>query len=189
MEEVIWNEAQHGLSLLEQQYRAQYTCRYQPVLQMFAILHLNDTITRFFPEAGSESSRDGSAVVQLGMEALAQSQAGFPVAGPLQELLRRAALECSIAPPRNNPDLLAATKSPAYSMDDMINACTQPNYCQPAAQIHARYAPSFCVDWTTEGAAFGFGATVHGGTRLRGPSAEERGAQSLMQISNLLNSG
>ncbi|KAH8656216.1 hypothetical protein BGZ60DRAFT_385086 [Tricladium varicosporioides] len=188
VEDVIWNHAQQGLHLLDDHYRTQYTCRYQPVLQMFAVLHLTDLIARFFP-GGKDGGKDGPEAIQLGMDILMQSRAGFPVAGPLQEMLRRTAQQCSIRLPRNLGDTLTPSPPPKqiYRMDDLIDACTRPTYCQPVEDIHVRYLPSFSADWSSEGASFGFLGSISGGSKLRVQSTEERGAQSLMQIHNLLN--
>jgi len=118
-----------------------------------------------------------------------QSQAGFPIATPLQEMLRKTAKECSIRLPANVVDVLAvpAPLKAVFRVDDLIDACTRPTYIQPINEIHMRYLPSISSDWLAEGAAFGFLEPGLGSRRLRISSAEERGAQSLMQIRNLLN--
>ena len=181
MEEIVWKTAQEGLFLLDEHYRTQYTCRYQSVLQMFAVLHLTDVICRFFPHSIDGLSKDGSTAVQLGMEVLMQSFHGFPVAGPFQEMLRRTAKECFIP----FPNAIRVPKE-RFGLDDFIDACTRPSYVQPAREIHNRYLPSFSVDWASDGGPYGFHEPAPG-RKLRGASAEERGAQSLMQIRNLLN--
>lgn len=187
VEEVIWRHAQSGLFLLDEQYRTQYTCRYQPVLQMFAILHLTDVVARFFPEVEG-SGKNGPEAVQFGMETLMESRVGFPVAGPFQEMLRRRAVNLSIALPENLYELMSTSGKPqAYQLDDMFDACTRSNYIQPIPDIHKRYLPSFSADWASHGASFGFPEPSIDAKKLRPPSAEERGAQSLMQIRNLLN--
>jgi len=124
------------------------------------------------------------------MEVLTQSRSGFPVAGPLQEMLRKSANECAIRLPKNLTDLMAIPRPQKnlYKMDDLIDACTRPNYVQPVDEIRLRYLPSFAADWTVNASSFGFlepNSSDRGGMRM--PSAEERGAQSLMQIRNLLN--
>jgi len=156
---------------------------------MFSILHLTDIAARFFPGGVEGGSKDGPEAIQFGMEALTQSRAGFPVAGPLLQMLRRTAQECSIRLPVNVPDITAAPSPPRaiYRIDDLIDACTRPSYTQPLNEIHSRYLPSLSADWVAEGAALGFLEPGSGARRLRIPSAEERGAQSLMQIRNLLN--
>lgn len=187
VEEIIWNHAQQGLFLLDEHYRTQYTCRYQPVLQMFSLLHLSDLVARFFPGGVEGGSKDGPDAIQFGIEALIQSRAGFPVAGPLQEMLRRTAQECSIRFPLNEFMAIPIPPKGVYRIDDLIDACTRTSYIQPINEIHLRYLPSIPADWISEGAALGFLVPASGVSRLRIPSAEERGAQSLMQIRNLLN--
>ncbi|PVH73256.1 hypothetical protein DL98DRAFT_431669 [Cadophora sp. DSE1049] len=187
----IWEHAQEGLRLLDRFYRYQYTFRYQPVLQMLASLQLTDIIARFFPEgAQGGSSKDGPEAIQFCMELLKESRAGFPVAGPLQEMLRRSAIECAILLPRNLDELMLSPKPPqkVYGMDDFLGACTKPTYLQPVVEAHSKFSPSFSSDWIIEGPVYGFRESTTGARRLRFPSAEERGAQSLMQIRNLLNS-
>ncbi len=186
VEEVIWNHAQRGLFLLDAHYRTQYTCRYQPVLQMFAVLHLTDLIARFFPGGIEGNSKDGPEAIQFGLEALMQSRAGFPIAEPLQELLRKTTNECGIRLPKNVMDSFAPPPKRMYLMDDFIDACTRPTYTQPTSEIQSKYVPSFVSDWASEGAAFGF-AELTGASKIGGTSAEQSGAQSLMQIRNLLN--
>lgn len=187
IEEVIWKHAQRGLFLLDEHYRIQYTCRYQPVLQMFGVLHLTDTIARFFTAGVDRPSKDGPEAIQLGLEVLLQSEMGFPIAGPLQEMLCRTANKCSIRPKTLTELTLSPRKHQIFRINDLIDACTRPTYVQPVAEIHKRYHPSISVDWAIDGAAFGFLEAPSGTRSLRGPSAEERGAQSLMQIRNLLN--
>lgn len=189
VEGVIWEHAQDGLDLLDQRYRPQYTFRYQPVLQMLAALQLTDVVARFFPGGAEGGSKDGAEAVQLGMELLMQSRVGFPVAGPLQEMLRKSADECAVQLPRNLRELMLSPTMPqrVYGIDDFIDACTRPTYVQPVLEAHSKYSASFSADWKIEGPAYGFRESTTGARRLRFPSAEERGAQSLMQIRNVLN--
>jgi len=158
---------------------------------MFSILHLADLVARFFPGGVEGSSKDGPDAIFFGLDALTQSRAGFSVAGPLKDMLRRTAKECSIRLPKNMEGSVGLSRRPSntpiYRMDDMIDACTRPSYVQPFEEIHSRYQPSFAADWSVEGANLGFLEPPSGARRLGIPSAEERGAQSLMQIRNLLN--
>ncbi|KAH6704353.1 hypothetical protein BKA61DRAFT_188076 [Leptodontidium sp. MPI-SDFR-AT-0119] len=130
VEGTIWEHAQEGLRLLDRYYRPQYTFRYQPVLQMLACLQLVDIIARFFPEGAEGNSKDGPEAIQFGMELLMESRVGFPVAGPLQEMLRRSAIECAILLPRNLTELMLSPTAPqrVYGMDDFLGACTRPTY-------------------------------------------------------------
>lgn len=184
----MWNHAQHGLSLLDEHYRTQFSFRYQPVMQMFAILHLSDLIARFFPGGIEGRGKDGPEAIQFGLESLVQSEAGFPMAGPLQEMLRREAKKCSIRLPKIF-DVMASSKAshPVYRLDDLIDTCGRPAYTQPIQELLSRYSPTFSADWAVEGAAAGFREPVSGARSLRVPSAEETGAQNLMHIRNLLN--
>lgn len=158
---------------------------------MFTTLHHCDTIIRFFPEVVGESGRDASAAAQLGLEALSESRANFPVATTLQELLRKTAYECSVSLPKSTEKFMVTTgalhDSYSYRMDDVIDACTRPGYVQTVGEIHSKYLASFPADWAAEGASFGFYEPPSGTKSLRAISAEERGAQHLMNISNLLN--
>jgi hypothetical protein len=86
VKEVIWNHAQRSLFIMDQCYRGQYNSRYQPVLQVFAMLLLCDVIARFFPDKLISTSKDGAEAMQQGMESLMQVRTGYPIAGPLQEL-------------------------------------------------------------------------------------------------------
>lgn len=192
VEEIIWNHAQRGLFFLDEHYQTQYTCRYQPVMQMFALLHLTDVIARFFPGGVEGSSKDGPAAIHFGVKALTQSLEGFAVAGPMAEMLRRTANECSIRLPRDRDVAIGASRrnntSPVYFMDDLVDACTRPSYVQPVADILHLYSSTFNAEWATDGPSYGFQQPMASNRRPGGTTAEERGAQSLMQIRNLLNS-
>lgn len=156
---------------------------------MFSILHLSDVVARFFPGGMESGKKDGPEAIHFGMEALLQSRAGFPVAGPLQEMLRRTAKECSIRLSRNLNETIPPPRHPrqVYRLDDLIDSCTRHTYTQPIQEIHSKYTPSFSADWAAEGISHGFLASASGPSRLRVPSAEEMGAQNLMDIHNLLN--
>jgi hypothetical protein len=154
---------------------------------MFAVLHLTDVLAQYFPEVEG-SGKTGPEAIQCAMKSLSDSKVGFPVAGPLQEMLRRRAVNFSIRSPDNLSELMSSSGKPqAYQLDDMFNACTRSTYAQPITDIHKRYLPSFSADWASNGASFGFPEPSPGDKKLRIPSAEEKGAQSLMQIRNLLN--
>lgn len=186
----IWTFAQEGLGLLDHFYRARYTCRYQPVLQMFGALQLIDTIARYFPGGAGGDSKNGSEAIQFGIEILMESKVGFPLAHTLQELLRRTAKECAIPIPAGLAERMKppGSQPQTYRLDDFLEACTMPSYVQPVHEVHAKFSPAFSADWMAEASKYGFRESTTGAVRLRGPSDEERGAQSLMQIRNLLNS-
>jgi len=190
VEETLWNHAQQGLFLLDEHYHHQYTCRYQPVMQMFAILHLSDTIARFFPGGIEGRSKDGPEAIQFALEILTESRVGFPNAGPLQEMLRRSAKECSIRIPIKQPESTSARKpqpQQVYQIDDFIDVCTRPTYSQPVEELVSKYMPSFSSDWAVEVATIELRGPGSNAARMHVPSAEERGARNLMHIHNLLN--
>ena len=70
---------------------------YQLALQMFAVLHLTNVVAWFFPGGVDIPAKDRPAAMQFGAEVLMQSRAGFAVAGPLQQMLRKTAHECCMA--------------------------------------------------------------------------------------------
>ncbi|KFY50120.1 hypothetical protein V495_00346 [Pseudogymnoascus sp. VKM F-4514 (FW-929)] len=132
---VVWTHAEHALLLLERHYRLHYTCRYQPALQMFAVLNICHVIARFFPAKPPNDSdiKDGSEAVTIGLEALQESNIGFPAAGALKELLRRSAAACSLRLPRSLDYLITQQRDarPTYSYHDFIDVCTRPSCHQP----------------------------------------------------------
>lgn len=189
IDEIIWKHAQMGVALLDQRYNTLYTCRYQPVLQMFSLLHLCDVIVRYFPGKVDTSTKDGPEAVRFGLEVLMQSRQGFPIAGTFQELLRRTAIESSVQLPKNLIDLTTTVRHPSstYIADDFINACTRPSYLQPVNDILAMFDMDFSADWVAQSPAFGFKEARIGAKDLRRSTTEERAAQDQMQISSLLN--
>ncbi|KAI1007995.1 hypothetical protein K3495_g235 [Podosphaera aphanis] len=172
VEDFILHCAQWGLYLLDKHYRAKFTCKYQSVLQMFAILHMADVIARFFPGGGG-LRKDGSETIMLGIEALS---VGPPVASLFQELLRRCAEECAICLPLSPP-------TQPYRLDILIDAFTRSTYKQPVEQINQNYSPSFCSDIETEGIVFRVFEPMSSTRQLRLMSSP----QILMQVRNLLN--
>jgi hypothetical protein len=156
---------------------------------MFAVLHLTDVIARFFPDGTGGSNKNGPEAIQFGLEVLREFQAGLPVAGPLQEMLRKTAIECGIRLAGNLDELMVPRppNKDVYRIDDLIDVCTRPRYVQPVEEIRSRYIPSFSADWASHSASFGFYERPPGTSRMRLSSTEERGARNLMQIRNLLN--
>ncbi|RFU26362.1 hypothetical protein B7463_g9968, partial [Scytalidium lignicola] len=189
VEEAVWTHAQRGISLLEEQYRSRYTCRYQPVLQMFSILHLCDSIARFFPNRVDGTSRDGTEVIMSGIDALTQSRVGFPVAGPLQEMLGKTAVECSIPLPRSLDELMSYRHPTRqeYGLDDMLDACCRPTYVQPTIRIISRFNIQFSADWVSRASSYGFPVFNPDAMSFQN-SEKEEGTQRLLLIRNLLNS-
>jgi hypothetical protein len=204
IDEVVWTHAQTGLSLIENHYLPRYTARYQPICQMFSMLHLCDVIARFFPEKRDTMAMDGTRAISLGIETLEQSRRGFPIAAAFQELLRRTAIECSVPLPTSilaliqpgassssgpsGPSGPAASSSSPYRLDDFLDACTWPSYVQPCEEILECLSDDFVREWSARAPGMGFQRTEQGARRLRRNDVEERAAQNLMQISSLLNS-
>jgi hypothetical protein len=155
-------------------------------LQMIELLHFSDAIARFFPNKVDSSTRNGEEAISFGLEALRESREGFPVAGTLQEMLQRTAIECKIPLPKSLKDLVSAKK--AYVLDDFIEACTRPSYKQPVKDIQSRFRHDFSEDWYNDGPKYGFKDIdpLESRTRVT-QSEEEMGAQNLMHIRNLLN--
>jgi hypothetical protein len=137
IKQVIWTHAQTGLFLLDQYYCVKYTCRYQPVFQMFAAFHLCDTIAQFFPRKIDAITNAGPQAVHFGIEVLTQSYRGVPVAGTFQELLSRTAVDGSISLPSdlNDHPMSHHPPKPIYRTDAIIDACTWRSYLQPIADI------------------------------------------------------
>jgi len=190
IEQIVWTNAQEGLFLLDKHYRGRYSCRYQGVLQMFEIIQLCDTIFRYFPIKVDTTAMDGRDAVMFGMEALSDSRAGFPISGPLQAMLRRSALKTVGRHLGRLDDVLPVQSGLEYSMDDFIDTYTRPTYQQPVADIRHKYEVAFIENWKSQAPALSYrpsGAEVRWHRFAR--SEEERGAQYLMQIRNLLNDG
>lgn len=188
--EVIWYHAQQGLFIVMRHYLVHYTCRYQPFLQMMALLHLCDSFIRFFATKTEQTAKDAVEAVQIGLEALQQSRIGFPVAGPFQDMLCRSTLECNVRLPPNTDELLhSGRQRPMYRVDDFIEACTRPTYVQPVRDIQTRFQSNFKYDWERLAGGYDFKvpdarARIH---QQRALSVEERNAQHLMDIRNIVN--
>jgi hypothetical protein len=185
----MWQHAQHGLFLLEEYYHSLDICRYQPIVQMFAILQLTDVIARFFPDVTHNYGKDGPAAVRLAIDVLVKSSSGFPVARTFLELIRRTAKDVNI-PLLNDLEEPIRRSYPSKSrflLDDIIDACTRTTYMQPIQSVQMRFSPTISSDWVSTCTAFGIRQPGPDTACLRQPSAEEQGAQNLMRIRNLLN--
>ncbi|KAI9824068.1 MAG: hypothetical protein M1832_002136 [Thelocarpon impressellum] len=168
--------AQDGLRLLEQ-YRAQYTCRYQPQLQILCLLHICDFLVRF----GGPGQAQSAAVFCL--ESLRESRAGFAVCGPLQEMFRRTLVECGIALTNELGDLAGAD---TFCLDEMMDACTRLSYTQPIEQVRRRLAPTLAEEWEKELMKLG---NASPGSMSSGSSGRRKDGdnEKLMQIRSILN--
>ena len=169
VEGVAWTHAQHALFLLERHYRTHYTCRHQTVLQMFAISGICGFIARFFPTKSTKDSaiKDGPEAIALGLEILQESNIGFPVAGAIQELLRREAVGCSVKLPPGPPLAPPRSPRPTYSYNDLMDACTRPSYRQPLWSVREKFDKELAEDWYREGPEYGFKRPESGYQSLR----------------------
>ncbi|KFY95925.1 hypothetical protein V500_02610 [Pseudogymnoascus sp. VKM F-4518 (FW-2643)] len=192
VEEVVWTHAQHALLLLERHYRLHYTCRYQPALQMFVVLNICHLIARFFPAKPPNDSdiKDGSEAVTIGLEALEESNIGFPAAGALQELLRRSAPACSLRLPQSLDYLITRQRNArlTHSYHDFIDVCTRPSCHQPLWAVREKFDSKFAEDWYSQSQELGHKLPHPVQQTPRELQGEpDRGVQHLMQIWNLLN--
>lgn len=185
--EKMWRNTQEGLFLMDVYYHSSYTCRYMPVLQMFNMLHLCDSVARFFPTKVDGFGADGAEAINLGLTILKQCRQGCPIAGTFQELLCRTSNEVGIELPNDLAEVMPSGLKTRYSTDDILDACTRFNYTIPADLIQRRFTPDFSREWTIEGPRYGFALPDERTTSRVNRSDEERGAQNLMHIRNLLN--
>ena len=142
-----------------------------PLLQ-FCLVHLCDALIRHSP-----NDPDASEVVKFCLGVLDQCRPGFAVCGPLQELIRRTAVECGVAIPSEVQDLVAALGP--IDMDSILDACTRLSYTQPMDQILPHIDPSIGQYWNDEWRTFI--VERHGQTRK--PPSSGR----YLQIGNILN--
>ncbi|PQE17802.1 nitrogen assimilation transcription factor nirA protein [Rutstroemia sp. NJR-2017a BVV2] len=189
VDHIIRQYIQYSLFLLEEHYHILDICRYQPVVQMFAILHLTDMIVRFFPNIPYNHGKDGPVAVQLAIDVLAKSRPGFPVAGTFLELIHKTAKDVIIPLPINLEESFYCSHPgrSRFLLDDTIDTCTRTTYIQPVYSIQMRFSPMISSDWVATCAAFGFRYPGPNAVGLGQLSAEKQGAQNLMQITNPLN--
>ena len=174
--------AWQGLEI-QRKYRRLFTCRYQPSLQNFSLLHFGDALFRF-----ALSEVDGKEIVEFCLDALKESadgRGGFAVCGPLQEMFRRCAVECGVPMPDNLDDLLSKEQ---FGPDKLLDACTRLSYTQPIDQIVSNideeFAKTFAAEWRKFVEGPGDEESVSSeATRLSEKSAGER----YMKIGSLLN--
>jgi hypothetical protein len=155
---------------------------------MLGILHLAYALIRFFPTAltGRDDETAGESAYLVASEALASSAKGFRIAGPLLDMLRSTAAAHGVTLPRDADAAAAAAASPrhprpTYLLEDYLQACANPTFVQPMAEIQRKYSPSFAADWLVEVARNGFSEQLHRAER------DEPLAQDLMHVRNLLN--
>ncbi|KAI9821198.1 MAG: hypothetical protein M1827_003932 [Pycnora praestabilis] len=150
--------AKRGLDMVET-YRGLYTCRYQPSLQTFCVLHMCDLLIKY-------NSVDPTAteVVRFCLTVLKESadgQGGFSVCGPLQETFRQAAVEYGVALPDDLDELMVCPPS-QYSPDDVLDACTRLSYAQPVNQVNMNFESTMADDFAEEWREFieGYGSVA-----------------------------
>ncbi|KAI9851076.1 MAG: hypothetical protein M1838_004508 [Thelocarpon superellum] len=171
------HHAQEGLHLLEQ-YRALYTCRHQPHLQVLCLLHLCDFLVRFGPP---QQAREAATFC---LESLKESRVGLSVCGPLQELFRRTLVECGVPLPMDIADLMAPLTD--FCLDDVMDSCTRLSYTAPVEQVRRRLSPSIADDWDKE--AVRLNATSSPGSSTSSTSwRRDADNEKLMKIRSILN--
>lgn len=193
VEEDIFTHTQRGLFLLEH-YRTNFTCRFQPILQLFSVACLCDAVARFFPARPSSArptDKDGSEAIIFGLEVLQESYAngfGFPIAGTLRDLLRLApaSYTTKITFPPGWDQLIFAPRKINY--EEIMDACTRATYFQPIWGVREKCEAGLGQDWLRESGGWGMRKPEAGDRSLRVVAGEpDRGANYLMQIKNLLN--
>lgn len=175
IQEITLENASFGVEILRM-YRTLYTCRYQPALQNFSLLHLCDALVRFAPPPTNTQTIGFCLEV---LKEAADDRGGFAVCGPLQETFRQTALECRVPLPDNIGELMGHAE---YGSDDILDACTRHTYAQPVDQIIQNMCPTIDKDFSDEW------------TKMIENRAEEETRASTdtgryMQINSLLNEG
>lgn len=169
---------------------------------MFVVANLCDLIARYYPTKSSASDKDGSEALIFGLDVLQESFAsgsGFPVAGVLRELLRRAPASYStpIKMPPSHSNLLpqptktqrqANATSSTYTYEEFMDACTRATYFQPLWGVREKFEEGLAGKWVELAGSYGFRIGQSGDRALRVVVGEpDRSANYLMQIKNLLN--
>jgi hypothetical protein len=187
VEDIVWSEAQRGFFILENQYRRHFTFRYQPVLQIYALLHFAEVIARHFPGGMENQSKDGPEALKAAINILEETKSSLPVADIMQEMLRRAAVSCSIRLSTKDAEAkpMTSTSRKPYCMNDFIQACTRTIFIQPVEEIQRRFSSSLIDDWLTLHDAMG----SLGSSPSTTPQEDGTLVQSSMNINRLLNRG
>lgn len=158
---------------------------------MFVILNICHLIARFFPKPPNDSDiKDGSEAVTIGLEALQESNIGFPAAGALQELLRRLAAASSLRLPQSLDYLITRQRNgrPTHSYHDFIDVCTRPSCHQQLWAVREKFDSKFVEDWYSQSQELGHRLPRPVQQTPRELQGEpDRKDQHLMQIWNLLN--
>lgn len=158
-------------------YRELYSCRFQPSLQTFCLLHVCEALVRFSP-----SQPPSSEVVRFCLASLkeaADGKGGFLVCGPLQEMFRRTVESCGISMPEDIRDIMGPKTG--YSSEDFLNACTRLSYKQPVEHVSTHTDPGIADDFARDWKAI----IDTSGTSGSSNGSNERARN--MRIDDLLN--
>ena len=130
---VVVNHAKIGMELLTR-YKLIYSNCYLSPLQLFCLVNLADALVRY-DDHGDATRR----TVEFCLTSLEEAKAGYPVAGPLQEMFRVSLTEYGI---RVSDELERMIRVPArMTPEQLLDACTRPTYKQPIAQITHNMEP------------------------------------------------
>lgn len=142
LQRLVVKHAQSGIEIMEHARRL-YSARFLMPLLSFCIIHLGDTLIRYSPK-----DPPAPDVVEFCLGLLQQSNVGFSINGPLQELFRRTAAECSVELPDNVEQLTGQLGN--YGMDDILDACTRLDYKQPVDQSIRHIDDNVAEDWPSK---------------------------------------
>ncbi|KAM0146401.1 hypothetical protein ACHAPG_011160 [Botrytis cinerea] len=178
---IVWQHTQQGLAVVDS-YRAHYSCAYQPVLQVFAILNLTDVIVRFFPKINRELGKNDEEAVKLATEVLEQSLLSFPVAAIFTEKFREITKKILFPWPSKLDNLMYHQRSKSRSLlDEVIDVCTRATYIQPISSIQKRFATGIQSNWSMLSSGLGVVGSSKNASTLHRP-LEKRVMQSLHYI-------
>lgn len=143
--EIVVNHARRSYEALRL-YRELYSCRYQPSLQTFCVLHTCDILIRFSPTQPSATGVVENCLLWL--KEAADGKGGFPVCGPLQEMFRRSAIECQVRLPDNIYELMGDDTN--YTSEMLLDACTRLSYRQPVDRVVANMEATIADNFPEE---------------------------------------
>ena len=126
---IIATHALQGLGHIQRATRL-YTARFHMPILSFCCVHLADAAIVYEHHRGPEA-------LQIAMNALQETRAGFDLCGPLQELLRQRAVACNIQIPSSISPLLGSLSH--FGMDEILDACTRLSFTQPLKQILSHF--------------------------------------------------
>jgi len=176
---IVLRHAREGLNLMTR-YRSLHNCCFL-VPQMFYMLHLCDVVIRFCSE------QESVGVVNFGLQVLNESKTSFSVAALLQFLFSCEVFECKMQLPSDvdHPTSQSYQVTAAFSLDEVLDACSRPSYMQPVVEILAKFSPSFAEEWVIEWERGGYANVGIGRRGSTNQMQSERDAQ--MQIRSILN--